>query len=148
MRENEELKLEGPELPSPGISRVLRESSPSVRQSIEDWLRQSLAAKKARETRMEELHLYLASTRDDRERRLREQAEAWERKKAALEDRVDILGLSLETPGEILKAEASVDVTAGALAGSGLLRPSDRAREALNDVLGAEDVVPLIRTRA
>ena len=77
MRENEELKLEGPELPSPGISRVLRESSPSVRQSIEDWLRQSLAAKKARETRMEELHLYLASTRDDRERRLREQAEAW-----------------------------------------------------------------------
>ena len=115
MRENEELKLEGPELPSPGISRVLRESSPSVRQSIEDWLRQSLAAKKARETRMEEL---------------------------------DILGLSLETPGEILKAEASVDVTAGALAGSGLLRPSERAREALNDVLGAEDVVPLIRTRA
>ena len=145
MRENEELKLEGPELPSPGISRVLRESSPSVRQSIEDWLRQSLAAKKARETRMEELHLYLASTRDDRERRLREQAEAWERKKAALEDRVDLLGLSLET---ILKAEASVDVTAGALAGSGLLRPSERAREALNDVLGAEDVVPLIRTRA
>ncbi len=148
MRKNEDLKLEGPELPNLDISRVLRESSPSVRQSIEDWLRQSLAAKKARETRMEELHLYLASTRDDRERRMREQAEAWERKKAMLEDRVDILGLSLETPGEILKAEASVNVAAGALAGSGLLRPSERAREALNEVLDAEGVVPLIRTQA
>ena len=148
MRKNENLKLEGSQLPSQDISRVLRERFPSVRQSIEDWLRQSLAAKKARETRMEELHLYLARTRDERERHLREQAEAWERKKAMLEDRVDILGLSLETPGEILKAEASVNVTAGALAGSGLLRPSERAREALNEVLDAEEVVPLIRTRA
>lgn len=148
MRKNGELRLEGPELAKPDISRVLREKFPSVRQSVEDWLRQSLAAKKARETRMEELRLYFASVRDDRERRLREQAEAWERKKAMLEDRVEILGLSLETPGEILKAEASVDVTAGALAGSGMLRPSERAREALNEILDAEEVVPLIRTRA
>lgn len=148
MRKNGELPLEGPELSNPDISRVLRERLPSARQSIEDWLRQSLAAKEARETRMEELHLYLAGTRDDRERRLREQAEAWEHKKAMLEDRVEILGLSLETPGEILRAEASVDVTAGALAGSGMFRPSERAREALNEILDAEEVVPLIRTQA
>ena len=77
----EKLKPEGPGLPDTDVCRPLKESAPTVRQSIEEWLRQSLAAKKAREARMEEMRLFIESTRDDRERRLREQAEAWERKR-------------------------------------------------------------------
>ena len=107
MRKNGDIGLEGGGVLDADISRALRESAPPVRQSIEEWLRQSLAAKEAREARMEEMRLYLASTRDDRERRVREQAEAWERKKAMLEDKVEILGYSLETPGEILAEEAA-----------------------------------------
>ena len=51
-------------------------------------------------------------------------AEAWERKKAMLEDKVEILGYSLETPGEILAEEA-------APGDGGLIKASERAREAL-----------------
>ena len=71
MRKNGDIGLEGGGVLDADISRVLRESAPTVRQSIEEWLRQSLAAKEAREARMEEMRLYLASTRDDRERRVR-----------------------------------------------------------------------------
>lgn len=124
MRKNGDIGLEGGGVLDADISRALRESAPTVRQSIEEWLRQSLAAKEAREARMEEMRLYLASTRDDRERRVREQAEAWERKKAMLEDKVEILGYSLETPGEILAEEA-------APGDGGLIKVSERAREAL-----------------
>lgn len=120
----EKLKPEGPGLPDTDVCRPLKESAPTVRQSIEEWLRQSLAAQKAREARMEEMRLFIESTRDDRERRLREQAEAWERKKAVLEDRVEILGFTLETPGEVLEAEAKPE--------GRLLKPSERAREALD----------------
>lgn len=120
-----ELKLEGPGVLDPDICRPLKERAPTVRQSIEEWLRQSLAAKKAREVRMEEMRLYLASTRDDRERLRRELTEKLERKRAVLEDRAEIFGFTLETPGEILKAEAA--------SGEGLLKPSERAREALDE---------------
>ena len=48
----------------------------------------------------------------------------WERKKAVLEARVEILGFTLETPGEVLEAEAKPE--------GRLLKPSERAREALD----------------